>query len=523
MSAPQIKPFQAAEDQSEVIAFLRDPASHGGATETVEVIETHGAMVFLAGRFALKIKRAVKFPYMDYSTLERRHAMCRREYEINRKTAPGIYDEVTAVTRQPDGALELGGDGTPVEWAVRMRRFDQADLLSSIARRGDLDDVLTRDLAAAVAAFHAAADEVTQTDGVAAIETVISQLNAAFANASDILPEDLCNRFAERARGALESCRRCLVARAQHGHIRRCHGDLHLNNIVALNGKPVLFDAIEFNDAIATIDTLYDLAFLIMDLDQAGLRRQANLLLNRYLHHTDCARDLAGLAAMPLFLSCRAGIRAMVAIQKGRQPGSTAPEADYDRARRYFDSALGYLEPSPPRLVAVGGFSGTGKSTLSASLSPSFGLAPGAVHLRSDLERKAMFHAAETERLEPSHYSPEANARVYRRLLHKAGLLLTAGRTVVIDAVFSRQDERVALERLARHHGTAFQGLWLTAPDAQLYQRVSTRRGDASDATGDVIDMQLSRGAGELGWARVDAGGSPDDTLAAALDALSIA
>ena len=519
MNAPQATP---PANQDAVIAFLRDPASHAGAVEQVEVIETHGAMVFLAGDTALKIKRSVKFPYMDFSTLERRRAMCRRELKINQPNAPDIYLGVVPITREPDGGLAIGGSGTPIEWAVRMRRFDQADLASSIARRGRLDHDLTRRLASVIADFHARAERITRSDGISPIKRVAEELDEAFAGAAGVLPEAEVKQFSDGAQATLDACRHHLSQRAAEGHVRRCHGDLHLNNIVVRNGTPVLFDAIEFDDAIAHIDTLYDLAFLLMDLDHGGFHAQANLLLNRYLYHTSCLEDLSGLAALPLFLCCRAGIRAMVALQRGRQLGGRQAARHNEEAQRYFGHALSYLKPEKARLVAVGGFSGTGKSTLAAALSPKFGATPGAVQLRSDLERKAMEGVEETERLDDSHYTSEASDRVYRRLLIKARMLIEAGRSVVIDAVFSEASDRLAVESLARELGVAFDGLWLTAPAAELHRRVDSRRGDASDATADIVDSQIAKGAGDMEWQTVAADGSPEDTLKAACEVLGL-
>jgi len=497
--------------QDDVIAFLGDPASHSPVPDRVERIETHGALVFLADRSVYKIKRAVRYAYMDYSTLERRHAMCQRELEINRRTAPQIYLGVVAITREADGSLAIGGDGTPVEWALHMRRFGQDALLAAMADRNPLDDDLVKVLAATIEMFHRTAPPAANAGGAASLEDIVVELTDAFGAA----PETLDARaFEAPARRQLERARACLDARARDGHVRRCHGDLHLNNIVLIDGAPVLFDAIEFDDSFATIDTLYDLAFVIMDLDERGMRDKANLLLNRYLYHSGSDDDLEGLIALPLFLACRAGIRAMVAAQRARL--AAAPAGALEEAGRYFVAATGYLAPEPPRLIAVGGLSGTGKSTLAAALAPQVGAAPGAVHLRSDLERKSLFAAGETERLGAEHYTADVTARVYHRLLEKARIALKAGRGVVVDAVFSKPHEREAAEAVAAGLGVTFQGLWLTAAPDTLASRVDARTGDASDATRDVVAAQLEYDTGDISWTCVDAGGTADDTLRAA-------
>jgi hypothetical protein len=521
MNAAQPLPHNDASDQSEVIALLSDPASYGEAVTAVEVIETHGAMVFLAGTKAVKIKRAVKFPYMNYSTLARRGEMCRREFELNHRWAHEIYERVVPVVRESGGRLRLDGAGDTVEWALVMHRFDQDCLVSSIAARGELDDGLIRKLAAAVKSSHNRAEHFRQVDGPASIAAIIEELTAAFADAGDILGKHAVEAFSRPAMRELNACRDHLARRADICLIKRCHGDLHLDNIVVLDGEPVLFDAVEFNDAIAIIDVLYDLAFLIMDLDHRGMRAQANLLLNRYFYEYYGEPDASGYTALPLFLACRAGVRAMVELQRGRQSGCRDAAAHLDAARRYFQHTLDYLQTECPRLVAVGGFSGSGKSTLSAALGPLFGNAPGATHLRSDLERKMMCHAAEMERLDDSFYTPEANTQVYDRLFKKAGILLRAGRSVVADAVFAEPHEREAIERVAQGAGVAFQGLWLSAPADTMRHRADKRTDDVSDATSRTIDTQIAKGAGNVAWTTVEAGGSPDDTLRNACCVLS--
>ena len=512
----------AAGIQSEVIAFLRDPASYPDAIGEVECIETHSAMVFLAGPWAFKIKRAVRFDYLDFSTLERRHTMCRRELEINRRTAPQIYDRVVPVTREPDGTLRLGGAGQAIEWALRMHRFEQNDLLSATAARGDLDDALINALARHIADFHRGAERATAVDETARLTGVVSDIARSFRSSPDAVPPGLTAEFSKRVAQLLEETAPRLAKRAAYGAVRLCHGDLHLNNIVVLDGAPVLFDAIEFNSEIAEIDTLYDLVFLIMDLDQRGFRRQANLLLNRYLYHTGTQLDLEGLAALPLFLACRAGIRAMVEIQRGHQIQGRERTEHFAAAADYAGGAVRYLRTRPPRLVAVGGFSGSGKTTLARSLAPLFEQAPGAIHLRSDLERKALFNVEETERLGADCYTAQASAKVYRRLLEKAECVLAAGHTVIVDAVFAHDHEREQVEGIAEGLNLRFDGVWLDAPGDELRARVDGRVGDASDATSEIVDAQIGRGAGSLQWHQIDAADTPQQTLEAAKRVLTL-
>ena len=278
------------------------------------------------------------------------------------------------------------------------------------------------------------------------------------ATLADTFDAAAVQRLGERAANALRHAAAVLNERAAAGFVRRCHGDLHLNNIVLWRGRPVLFDAIEFDEELATIDTLYDLAFLLMDLDKRGQRGVANVVLNRYLWRSGAELDLHGLAALPLFLGLRAAIRAMVTAERAQQEGADASVRDRQRARDYLQAANAYLAPCPPRLIAVGGLSGTGKSTLARELAPELGPAPGAVHLRSDLERKRLHGVEATVRLAPETYTQAASDRVYAVLYEKARDVLAAGHAVIVDAVFAEPEERARIEGVAAELGVPFPG-----------------------------------------------------------------
>lgn len=344
---------------------------------------------------------------------------------------------------------------------------------------------------------------------------VLDELGTELGKLAPVLPAGWKDRFLTPIGRALETARDVLDSRACAGFVRRCHGDLHMGNIVVIGEKPVLFDALEFDERLATIDTLYDLAFLVMDLDHCGQRSAANLLLNRYLIENGDEADIQGLKAMPLFLALRASIRAMTELQRGGA-------ASTDRSRSYLEAAAGYASPIPPRLVAVGGFSGSGKSTLARALAPLLGAAPGALHLRSDIERKRLLGAPELDRLPAESYTPEMSERVYARLIDKAERALRAGHSVVLDAVHGTPGERQAVEALAAALRIPFTGLWLTAAPKTLEDRVTARRGDASDADAIVVGAQLRRGAGSITWQHLDAGASRARTLDLAVAALGL-
>ena len=490
------RPSFVVEDQSETIAFL------DAELKPERRIDTHGAVVFLCRERAYKLKRAVKFPYMDFSTESRRAAMCAAEIDVNRRSAPEIYLGIAPVMRR-DGKLALGevgeASGHAVDWLVVMRRFDEEGLLDRMAARGALTPELMAALGARVARFH---------DGLPAIASgFCSPDDYRHSVAADVrqmreaggrLDPPTSEALAEAMPRSLEPFVDLVARRVAAGAIRRCHGDLHLRNIVTLNGQPVPFDAIEFSDKIANIDVLYDLAFALMDLARQGLGALANRLLNEWLWRVgevEGASHEEALALLPMFLARRAAIRAYVDSAVTAVSG-----ADNAPARAYQKAALAFLQPAPPRLVAIGGLSGSGKTTLALKLAPEIGRTPGAVVVRTDVERKRQAGIALEERMPAGSYSPEASARTYAACLARAERVLRAGHSVVLDAVFARPEERAAAEALARKVGVPFRGIWLDVPKDVAQQRVTDRKGDASDATAIVVERQFAYDLGHIDW-----------------------
>jgi aminoglycoside phosphotransferase family enzyme len=298
-------------DQAKVLEYMGRGEAYDPAPATVERIETHASTVFLAGDFAYKVKRAVKYPFLDFSTLDKRHRACFNELRINRRTAPQLYLEVVPISVEADGSFRLGGEGKVVEWALRMRRFAHEGLYDRMAAEGRLTLGAMRPLAETIAVFHEHADRILNPDqAVVPLRAIASEHEQVLAENGDVFPPEDGQDFARRTREAFATLSPMLTARARGGYVRHCHGDLHLRNIVEIEGAPVLFDAIEFDDKLATIDVLYDLAFLLMDLGKRGLKEHANAVLNAYLDCEGSTGNLVGLAALPLFLSLRAMIRA---------------------------------------------------------------------------------------------------------------------------------------------------------------------------------------------------------------------
>jgi len=307
-------------------------------------------------------------------------------------------------------------------------------------------------------------------------------------------------------------------ARGRDGFVRHCHGDLHLRNIVLLDGKPTPFDALEFDLELATIDVYYDLAFLLMDMEHRALRSSANRLLNRYAAITN---DLEGLRALPLYMSVRAAIRAKVTLIAADTAEDTAVRhTALKEADAYLDLANSYLPPPKPRLIGIGGQSGTGKSTVARALAPHIGPAPGALAFRSDVFRKTLNRVEESTRLPAAAYTPQASLQVYEALMAAAQRTLAAGYSAIVDAVFSHQRERAALEALAADRGVQFVGLWLDAPLDVRLKRIGGRINDASDADLAVAEAQERLPLGDIDWSIIDASGGATEVQGRALTAV---
>lgn len=498
--------------ESAVIGFLSDAATYGASTP-VEIIETHISRIFLVGDHAYKLKRAVKLPYADFSTPDMRLAACRKEFDLNRATASELYLGVRLITRTPDGRLAFDGAGEMVDAVVEMARFDQSALLDRMAERCALTSGLMTATAAAIARFHGKAPVVHSGGGAANIAGVLA-INEAGFRTSHVFSEAEQARFNAAFRAALATLADDLDARERDGKIRRCHGDLHLRNIFVANGEPRLFDCIEFNDQLATVDVLYDLAFLLMDLVHRGYAGFANLVANRYF---DATGDEAGICLLPFFTALRAAVRAHVTATAAEMSGSAESRAE---ARAYFDLALSCLEPARPRLIAIGGYSGSGKSTIAEALGPLVGQAPGARLLESDRLRKALHGVSAETRLDPSAYRPEVSEKVYAELRLRAEMVLKRGGTVIVNAVYDRAGNRAHIAAAARAANVDFTGIWLAVDPETLRRRVAARSGSASDATVDVLAHQLAHGHAPDDWISINAGRSVDEIIKEILSVL---
>jgi aminoglycoside phosphotransferase family enzyme/predicted kinase len=477
-----------AAPEAEVAAWLKEQSQRS--------IETACARVFLADDLAWKVKRNADLGYVDFTTLERRKWALDRELEFNRATAGDIYRRVRAITREADGGLAWDGTGEVVDYALEMRRFDEGAVLA--ANPDVVDGALAERLGRMIAGVHADAS-LRPGGGWRALDWTIQSNAGVLRELAGKVDAGRIEILVAATQAEFERQRPLLEARTAAGFARRCHGDLHLANILLEDGQPVLFDCLEFSDLLSDLDVLYDLAFLLMDLDFRGRRYAGARVLSAYLD--EAARRFPptvwqGVAALPLMLSVRASVRAHV----------TAHSGDLAQSAAYVEAAIAHLSPPGPVLAAVGGFSGTGKSTFARAVAPELGRSPGAVVLRTDEARKRLAGAGPIDRLPRDVYTPQFYARVYDTVFETAAALLKAGQSVVLDATFTEPSMRARAEALAAEIGVSFRGAWLEAPLAVLEARVGGRVGDASDATLEVLHGQVAdHGSEHVNWRKVDA------------------
>jgi len=483
-------------DQAETAAFLERLAGH-------PPIETHISLVFVGTDSVWKLKKAVRLSFLDFSRIADRRRLAERELALNGPAAPGLYRDVVPIVRRPDGGLSFGdpaGGRDAVDWVLRMARVPAGDFMDAIAASGRLTPLLQDGLADAVAAYHRGLPPVW---GVIPPMTQIALGNVSSALGAGLHPETVRD-WSAAIIAALHQLDAWSTERARCGYVRRIHGDLHLGNLCLWQGRPVPFDALEFDETLATADLAYDLAFLLMDLDQRVSRAAANRVLNRYVARSG---DASLVRALPAFMSIRAMIRAHVERRSGHASTS----------QPYLQAALDYLRSSPAVLVAIGGLPGSGKSTLARALAPALGRAPGALVLRSDEVRKRQHGVAPEHRLSQPAYSEAATRAVFSALGSDAARAAAGGQCVIADATFLATEHRHVVEDAARSAGVPFVGLWLTAAYDELERRILGRTDDASDATVAVLRAAVGNDPGAGTWHVIRSqGGANDLTLAQA-------
>ncbi|MDP1735333.1 MAG: AAA family ATPase [Sulfuritalea sp.] len=479
-----------------LIAALLDPSRYPHPAARVDLIETHASWLLLAGEFAYKIKKAITLPFLDYGTLARREAFCRAELVLNHRLAPELYLDVVPIGGTP--GQPQPGAMPAIEWAVRMRRFDESGRLDHVAARGDLLPAHLSQLAATLAVFWQAAAVAAPDTRFGAPDQVLAAARENFVELRQLLPPADQPRVEELARWTEdEFVRRAadFAARKAGGFVREGHGDLHLGNLVLIDGQVTPFDCIEFNEDFRWNDPASEIAFVWIDLldhRQPGL---AAWFLNAWLERSG---DFQALAVLRFYAVYRAVVRAKIAGLRAKQEASGAARAELDAARGYLQLAAQIAVPPAPTLVITCGLSGSGKTTASSArlLGPPPQGAGTLLRLRSDVERKRLFGLAPRQNsgspLDGGIYTAEATTRTYARLHALASDLLAAGWPVIVDAAFLLREERTTFRALAAAHGAGFGILATDAPAEELRRRIKARSGDASEATLDVLEKQLA-------------------------------
>jgi hypothetical protein len=483
------------DSEPTLIRSLRDPARYPHTVDRVELVETHISWVLLAGEFAYKIKKPVTLPFLDYGTVDKRRAHCAAELRLNRRFAPQLYLDV------------VDFDGEP---AVKMRRFDEQARLDHVCKRGGLKPAHLSGLAALLARFHGTADIAPAASRfgtpAAVLDPALENFTELRSLTGDIFAAEL-DALEAWTRAEFAHRQAAFTTRKAAGCIRECHGDLHLGNMMLIDDAVIPFDCIEFNEDFRWIDVVSEIAFTLVDLLDHGQPGLATWLINEWLTETG---DYAALDVLRFYMAYRALVRAKVAAIRACQqkaPNAIAA-ADCPEVRDYLTLAQ-KIGGSPvprgrvpfrvfpsvtPTMTITCGVSGSGKTTLSSARMLAEPHA-STIRLRSDVERKHLFGIAHDDSsgsgLDAGIYTPEATTRTYARLAELAESLLEGGWSVLVDAAFLKREERAAFHAIALRHGVPFAILACKATPDELRRRVAARRGDASEATLDVLERQF--------------------------------
>ena len=475
-----------------LIQALLSPSCYLAGGSQVELVQTHISWVLLAGNFAYKIKKPVKLPFLDFSTLAQRQRVCVDELRLNRRFAPDLYLDVVGIFNTPENP-QWEGSGAPIEYAVKMRRFDEASRLDRVCARGDLRPEHLSELAETLVEFHNAADVAPIATRFGNVDSILQPTRDNFADLMRLLPsinlQDRLDALRAWSEAQFEQLAPLFAARKQHGRIRECHGDLHLGNLALITQHVQMFDCLEFNEDLRWIDVASEIAFTYVDLlahQQPGL---ANWFINEVLSRSG---DYEAAQVLRFYAVYRALVRAKVAALRAEQTGSASQEV-----LDYIALAEQLLHKPPLRLVITHGLSGCGKTVASSALLQS-DANPATLRMRSDVERKRLFGLASTARSGSAQdtgiYTPDANARTYAHLQEMTKDLLQAGWSVIVDAAFLGHAERESFRALARNTATAFSILAPLATPDQLRERILARSAlgqDASEATLGVLAQQM--------------------------------
>lgn len=481
----------ALRDQLQLIGSLQAPENYPHPVSSFEVVETHISWVILTGKFAYKIKKSVDLGFLNFSTLERRRHFCEEELRLNAQWAPQLYLGVVAISGS-HACPSLQAQGDVIEYAVKMRQFPQeAQLDRQLADSLLHDEDLCR-LAETIAGNHEQARVIEYANDRESVGKVSVPILENFEPVERAIDMDLLTGVHQWTASTLARLKPQLIRRRKEGFVRECHGDLHLSNLVRLPEGIVAFDCIEFSEDLRNIDVLSDVAFLVMDLVARARHDLAYAFLNRYLERTG---DYAGMAVFGLYFVYHSMIRAKVAaIRSAERDNDDDRREDIERVKHYLAVAVRWTRRPRPRLIAMHGYSGSGKTWLSSQLL----VRVPAIRVRSDVQRKRLAGLEETASSGSAPgeglYSRNAQSAVYASLYEVAGGLLREGFNVIVDASFLHKADREALAVFAERQDVDYVFVSTSASNEECEQRLRARSasgGDASEADVSILRHQL--------------------------------
>ena len=481
------------KERPALIRSLLKPETYDHPVRDIRLIETHISWVILTGDFAYKIKKPVDLGFLDFSTLDKRRLCCYEELRLNSRLAGPIYLEVVAIAGSAEQPL-LNGAGEAIEFAVRMVQFPQEAQLDNMLASGELRAQHMDAIARRVAEFHRVIDVAAQDSDFGDPEHVYRPVAENFAQIGQHLHTGRYDRKLDEleawSRSTFEVLKPLFVQRKANGFIRECHGDMHLRNLVWFHGEPLAFDCLEFNPALRWIDTMSEVAFLVMDLQDRQQPELAQRFLNGYLERSG---DYPGMQVLRFYLVYRALVRAKVDAIRASQPHFSGQDKQQVEQEflAYLDLARGYTRAEPPVLIITRGLSASGKSTLTQPLLER----AGAIRIRSDVERKRLFgidlDADSAAGIDQGIYSADAGRRTYGTLRSLAAAVIDAGTSVIVDAAFLKFEQREPFRQLAHEKRVPFVMLEFIATADTLRRRITARAHDVSDADLSVLEHQL--------------------------------
>lgn len=509
-------------NQKEIIDALSNPKLYPPkwGVKEVKIRQSHIALLFLAGGYAFKLKRAVLLPNIDFSTPSKRRLACVQEMKRSTVYAPHLVLGVRSVRRLPNGRICIGGKaGEEIDTILIMKRIPDESILGQNLPNPSFDRFQVMDLAEKLAELHSKAKIFRTKWGFDTIQKTLLETERVLSCFYDIFDKTKLNILMRSALENLAKNARLIALRQKSGHVRKCHGDLLLCNIAYENGKFLFFSPIEYSETMDCIDTLYDLAFLMMDFEARGMRRLTNMLFNHYMAYTN---DLEGYPLLPLYQTMRAATRAAVCAKKATMLENNEKQQAIDSARQYFELAYHFMTSHQPILIACGGLSGSGKSRIAREIGGLMNPAPGAVILRDDIVKQQIngcgIHGGFDRDVCDK---PVVERVVYDVLRQQARTALKIGSCVIVDALFYNEAERQAIEELAQEMNVPFVGLWMDAPLATRVERIHTRKRNPSEVkTQDELEQQLSLETGDVSWYQIMTDKGREETIVSVIDLL---